>query len=254
MKKTILALGVLILFLSVSTYGWAKAPRILTVYCGITMVKPLEELSVVFEKRNYCKVRIISGGSGTLMEQLLKNKDGDLFLPGSAAYIDTLKKEHPGLIVDTRHVGYNRAAIFVKEGNPKEISSDLENLMNPEYRVIIGASEKGSIGKETRQLLIRKGIYDQVLKNTRVTLHSESLVKALISGNADIAVNWYAVSTWPENEKAVDAIPIDEAWTQKKKLVFARLSDSKEPNLAQAFLLRAASDTGKAMFKKYGLD
>ncbi len=211
------------------------------------------EISKLFEKEHGCKVSFINGGSGKLLSLLLKNRNGDLFLPGSDSYIKKIMNEHKGLITAQAHVGFNKAALFVKKGNPKGFVPDLNNLLSPEYKVIIGSAEKGSIGKETKKILTQKGIYDQVKAKAVVTLHSQSLVNAVKSGKADITINWFAVSTWPENINSVEAFPIDEQFAQKKKLILAVLEDSKNPDLAMGFLQLASSEKGKALFRQYGL-
>lgn len=251
MKK--IALFALVLVLSTSCFGVAGEQNKINIYCGITMLKPMVEIAKIIEKKNGCKINFAKGGSGKLMKGLLKNKNGDLFLPGSDSYIMTLEKENPGLVVNKGHVGYNKAAIFVKKGNPKNISNDLNNLLSEEFRVIIGSAEKGSIGKETKKILTKKGIYDDVVKKSKVTLDSSSLLNAIKADKADTTINWYAVSTWPENSNIVEAIAIDEQYAKKKKLVLALLKDSKNPELAQEFLNYAVSAEGKEIFSKYGL-
>lgn len=252
MKIKTIWLMVLILFLiPVSVYSQTSDKLI--IYCGITMLKPMVELSKEFEQKHECKVQFVKGGSGKLLNLLLKNKNADLFLPGSDSYIKKMETDHPGLITATAHVGYNQAAIFVKQGNPKGIIPDLNVLHDGQYRVIIGSHEKGSIGKETRNILSKHGTFDQVKEKAVIALHSQSLVNAIKEDKADVSINWFAVSTWPENKDHVDTLEISSEYAAKKKLVLAVLKDSKQPKLAKAFLDFAASDHGQDVFKKYGL-
>ena len=259
MKKQRLAtiLSVLVFLVSTSTSVMASdtpaASKKLIIYCGITMLQPMVEISKIFEKEHGCKVNFINGGSGKLLILLLKNRNGDLFLPGSDSYIKKIMNDPNSLVTAQTHVGFNKAALFVKKGNPKGFVPDLDNLLSPEYKVIIGSAEKGSIGKETKKILDQKGIYDQVKEKAVVTLHSQSLVNAVKAGKADVTINWFAVSTWPANINDVEALPIDEQYAQKKKLVLAVLKDSKNPDLAMEFLKLASSEKGKALFQKYGL-
>ncbi len=132
----------------------------LLIYCGITMIKPVSEIAGIIEKEEDCTVIITKGGSGNLLKSIKINNVGDLFLPGAESYIRTCLKE--GLVSETVHVGYNKASLMVQKGNPKTIGSDLDNLLNPEYYVIIGNPESGSIGKETEKILKKKGIFEEV--------------------------------------------------------------------------------------------
>lgn len=232
---------------------FATTPCKLVVYCGITMVKPMVALSKEFENQTGCKVQFVKGGSGKLLKLLLKNKNGDLYLPGSDSYVKKMETEHPGLVTAKAPVGYNQAAIFVKKGNPKGVPADLSALANEGFRTIIGSAERGSIGKETKKILTKFGNYDVVTRKATVTSHSQSLVNAIKADKADVSINWYAVSTWKENSKDVDALRISEAFAAKKKLVLTVLTDSQHPEQAKAFLDLVASEKGHAVFKQYGL-
>ncbi|WP_051957810.1 extracellular solute-binding protein [Desulfobacter vibrioformis] len=240
-------------FVFLPTLVLADTPCKLVIYCGITMVKPMVEISEAFEKDTGCQVQFVKGGSGKLLSLLLEHKNGDLFLPGSDSYIQKLESEHPGAIVDKSQVGYNQAAILVKKGNPQKIPAALSALTDDRFAVIIGSAERGSIGKETKKILTNYGNFDQVMKKATITLNSQSLVNAIKAGKADVSINWYAVSTWQENADHVDGLRIDEKFAHKNKLILAVLADSKNPDQAKAFLALAASEKGHALFKKYGL-
>ena len=232
---------------------WARneSPELL-VYCGITMMKPMQEIASIFEKQENCTVTFQAGGSGNLLRSIKKNKKGDLFLPGSDSYIKTCVEE--GLITESVFVGYNKAAMMVRKGNPRNIPSDLEVLANPEYRVIIGNPNSGSIGQETRKILEKRGIFEAVVENTMdLTTDSRKLITALKEDQADVSINWYATSVWPENADFMEALPVDEAFASKKKLVLGLLASSTHPDLAKKFMTLASGEEGKELFRKYGL-
>ena len=243
---------ILALFLSLLSGISACAPtsqKELLIYCGITMIHPMREIADIIEEQEDIKVIIIKGGSGNLLRSIEINGVGDLYLPGSASYIESATEK--GLIVEDNLVGYNRAAIMVQKGNPLEISNDLANLANPDYYVVLGNPDSGSIGKETRRILEEKDLYELVLQNTHeLTTDSKDLVSALVEGKADLVINWYAVSTWPENEPYMDALPIEIELVNE--LILASLRTAKEPELAQIFMDYAISAEGQAIFQKYG--
>jgi len=229
-----------------------KNKKELLVYCGITMIKPITDIARIIEKQENCKITITKGGSGNLLRSIKVNKVGDLYLPGSESYIKTAKKE--GLVGETVFVGYNKAAIMVQKGNPKNITHDLVNLAGPKYYVVIGNPDSGSIGRETKKILDCRGIFDEVAKNAqRLTTDSKDLAKVLRNKEADLVINWYATSTWRENEPHIDALSIDEQYATKKKLVLGQLTCSQHPDIAQKFLAYASSDEGRQLFEKYGL-
>ena len=224
----------------------------LLVYCGITMIKPMADIAKIIEEQEDCKIIITKGGSGNLLKSLKINKVGDLYLPGSDSYIKTCLEEN--LVSDTVFVGYNKAAIMVQKGNPKQITADLNNLTKKDYYVVICNPNTGSIGKETKKILERKGIFEEVQANaSELTTDSKRLFAVLKEKNADIVINWYACSVWEENEPYVDVLNIDEKFAKKKKLVLGLLKTSKYPEIARKFMEYAASDKGRELFKKYGL-
>ena len=224
----------------------------LLIYCGITMIKPMTEIKSIIETQENCKITITKGGSGNLLKALKLSGIGDLYLPGSDSYIKKCDEEN--LITDSILVGYNQAAIMVQKDNPKNISPDLENFTNKSLFVVIGNPDSGSIGKETKKILQGKGIFDSVLNNARIiTVDSKNLFQLLKNGEADLVINWYAVSVWDEHKDDVTAIKIDEKYAEKKKLVIGLLKTSKYPEIAKKLMDYAAGENGKLIFAKYGL-
>lgn len=224
----------------------------LLIYCGITMIKPMSEIARIIGKQEKCKIIITKGGSGNLLKSIRVNKVGDLYLPGSNSYIKTAIEEK--LVGDTVFVGYNKAAIMVQKGNPKGITAKLDNFTSKDYYVVIGNPDSGSIGRETKKILDKKGIFEKVQDNARViTTDSKDLFLVLKRKEADIVINWYAISTWDENVSYVDVLPIDEKYAAKKKLIIGLLVTSKYPGIAGKFMEYAGSEKGRAIFNKYGL-
>ena len=245
-------LGVVITRPGPSEADAATAKKQLLIYCGITMIQPMTEIARVIEQQEGCEIIITKGGSGNLLRAIKVNKLGDLYLPGSDSYIKTCKEE--GLVSETVHVGYNKAAIMVQKDNPKSISNDLRNLASPDYYVVICNPNSGSIGRETRKILERAGIFDQVSRNaSQLTIDSKDLVNVLRNKEADLVINWYATSTWPDNEPYVNVLSIDEQYAFKKKLVLGLLTFSKHPDIAGKFMAYASSEKGRALFEQYGL-
>ncbi|WP_319759042.1 molybdate ABC transporter substrate-binding protein [Maridesulfovibrio sp.] len=224
----------------------------LLVYCGITMIKPMTEIAKVIEREYGCKVLITKGGSGNLLRSIKSNMLGDLYLPGSSSYIQTCFEE--GLVTDTAHVGFNKAAMMVKKGNPKGIPDSLDSLTDSNLLVAIGNPESGSIGRETKKILDRKGIFSKVASNVdKVTTDSKDLIRLLKDDEADLVINWYATSTWPENRDSVTVLSIPEEYAGKKKLVLGLLRFSRYPDIAKSLMKYASGEEGRAIFNKYGL-
>jgi len=251
MSKLILIIF-LFIFLGCDSKKPSKPKKELLIYCGTTMIKPMLEIKKIIEKQENCKIYISKGGSGNLLKSLKLSKIGDLYFPGSDSYIQKSKKE--GLVTDTTFLGYNQAAIMVQKGNPKKISNNLANFTNKNLFVVIGNPESGSIGKETKKILQKKGIFKKTLSNARfLTTDSKKLFQVLDDKEADLVINWYAVSVWPEHQSSITSLKINPKFVQKKKLVLGLLKSSKHSDIAKKIMNYASSEKGQQIFSKYGL-
>jgi len=223
----------------------------LLIYCGITMAQPIEDIAAIVEKELNIEILVSQGGSEDLYKSLAASKQGDLYLPGSESY----RKKHlaEGLLGDAVHVGYNQAALIVRKGNPNNVSGSLEQLLRTDIGVVIGNAETGSIGRETRRMLEKQGLYDEVLGNAVfVTTDSRNLNKALRDGEADLIVNWRATAFFAENSEDMQIIDLAPELASPKKLVINQLTFSRYPDAARHFMDYAASAQGQAIFRRYG--
>ena len=235
-----------------TTLSFASKPELLF-YCGITMVHPMAEMASIIEHKYNCKIKILQGGSQNLYNSLKSSKLGDLYLPGSDAYIKKNKKD--GFFGKSVYVGYNKAAIFVQKGNPKHIKN-LDALLDEDIATILCNPKSGSIGKNTKKVLLKyKGqdffddAYDMAVE---IGTDSRDLNKALRDKKVDMAVNWRTSAYWSENRPYIDVVEIDSAYAPKKKLLLTSLTFSKHKEIVQKFLDYASSKKGQAIMKKYG--
>lgn len=223
----------------------------LLIYCGITMIRPMQEIARIIEQKHNCTIKITKQGSGALLKSIEANMVGDLFLPGSESYMRICLEK--GLVKETVDVGFNRAALIVQKGNPLGITADLHNLLNKKYRIVLGSAENGSIGQETERILDGIGIYQQALENALyLTADSKGMVQAINDKKIDLALNWYATALWEENKPFMDAIPLDDNIAPPHKLVLGLLTFSPYPDIARSFLTLAGSKEGKEIFARHG--
>ncbi|MBU0498733.1 MAG: substrate-binding domain-containing protein [Gammaproteobacteria bacterium] len=229
----------------------AQSKPELLIYCGITMAHPITAIARIIEKEQNVTIKISQGGSEDLYQALKESRKGDLYLPGSASY----RKQHldEGLLGDFVHLGYNQAALLVPKGNPKGLKADLNNLTRKDLAVVACNPETGSIGRETKRILQKFGNYQAVMDNAVfLTTDSRNMNKALEDGDADIILNWRATAFFPENSGKFDALDLDPAVAEPKKLLLNLLTFSKHPAVARRFMEYAASPEGQAIFRQYG--
>lgn len=246
--KKILAfvLGILI-----NSNVFAEEKKELLFYIGITMVKPINELAQNFKKKHNCEIKILQGGSHDLYESLKSSKKGDLYLAGSLYHRKKYLSE--GLLLDAVFVGYNKVSLVVPKGNPKQIPADLSVLSDKKYRVVLGSTESGSIGDETKKVLTKFGNYEEAILNAvKLVPDSRNLTKAIKDGEADVGLNWYATTFWDDNKQYIEPLVIDEKYVEKEILVLNLLKTSKHQELTREFMKYATSEEGRAIFHKYG--
>ncbi len=223
----------------------------LTIYSGITMVRPLSVLAQEFEKQHNIKIEIKQGASGYLYKTLKIQKDADIYFPGSDSYRTNNLAD--GIWGEHVFVGYNRVAIMVPKGNPQQLTNDIRQLIDPELSVVLSSPESGAVGKNSKKILDQVGITDDVYKNvTYFTTDSHRIFRAIKEGHADIALNWYAAASWPETKDYMQAILLPPEIAKPKKLELNLMAFSTEPQLSLQFMRFAASEKGLRTFAEYG--
>ncbi len=223
----------------------------LLIYCGITMVKPISEMAAEFEKQQDVKVNISQGGSKDLYESLKLSQKGDIYLPGEPSF--RAKYLGEGLLGDFKTIGYNQAALFVRKGNPKNVTADVKQLLRNDLTILVAAENQGSIGSETKRILTQAGIYDRVVDNaSQVSPDSRTINAALKKGEADITLNWRATAFFPDNSPHIDVIDLPITVAEPQALLMNLVTISTNKTLAQQFIDYAASPTGQAIMRKHG--
>ncbi len=243
--------GLVAVILFLGTFVHAETKNELLFYVGITMVKPVNELAKNFEKANNCTIKILQGGSQDLYDSVKSSQVGDLYLPGSVSYRDKFLKD--GLLLEGKFVGYNKLSLVVKKGNPKNIKASLNELTNEELNVVLGNEQSGSIGDATKKLLTKFELYEKAISNSVYLVpDSRNLINSIKSGEADLVLNWHATTFWDDNKQFVEAIVLEDKYSDKAKLVFNLLSTSQNKELSRKFMDYASSIEGREVFKKYG--
>lgn len=223
----------------------------LLIYCGITMVRPITELSRLFEQRENIRITISQGGSEDLYQSAKKSKLGDLYLPGEPTY--RAKHMPEGLLGDYKVIGYNQMALFVQKGNPKRLKGDANELLRKDVTVIIGNAESGSVGQETKAMLDNVGIYPKVVaKAASLMPDSRAINLAMKRGEADATLNWRATAFFPDNATHIEAINLDPKIAKPQALLLNQLTFSKNPALSRKFIDFVASEEGQSVFRKHG--
>lgn len=251
MLKKILILGFAVLMTGCSQEPEVAKKEQMLIYCGITMIQPMKKLAEQFEKTHSVEVILNQGGSQDLYDSIKLSQMGDLYLPGSPNYrINNLRD---GILLGQVLVGYNRVAVMVQKGNPKNLSPDIQNFINPELNSVLANPQTGSIGKASEKILQKSGIYEKAYAQAvYLTTDSRRLMQAMKNKEADITLNWYSAGVWGENKAYVDILLLPKTISEPKALEISLLKYSKNPDLAKKFMEYASSLEGRKVFKEYG--
>lgn len=223
----------------------------LLIYCGITMAHPINTMARQMEKRLDRQIIVTQGGSEDLYQSLQAYRKGDLYLPGSKSYRERHLNE--GLLGDAVTIGFNQAAILVSPGNPKQVKADPQQLMREDLKVVICNPNSGSIGRETKLILNRYHLHQQVVEHSiYLTTDSRNLNYALKQGEADVTINWKATAFFPENRAAMQVLDLDPEVAQPKALVLNLLTFSPNQEAARAFMDYATSAEGQQIMRQWG--
>ncbi|MCD8552894.1 substrate-binding domain-containing protein [Seleniivibrio sp.] len=226
--------------------------RYILVYSSAALSNPVIELASEYEKNGECAVDILTGGSAHQMRAIQVNKKGDVIFATVGDYVDILKTQ--GMVSETYELGSDRLAYFVAYGNPLKIDGKLDWLTNDRIRGIIGSALTSGAGEETHRALQKAGVLKNVFENvTSLASDSKQLLKAVADNNADIAVDWISLKYNPQSE-GTQTVEIDSPYFREVKVKAGLITFSQEQDCAKNFLEFAASEKGRQVFLKYGIE
>lgn len=223
----------------------------LTIYSGITMIRPLSQLVNEFEQQHQVNIQIKQGASGYLYKTLTADREADIFFPGSDIY--RTRSDAEDIWQNHALVGFNRIAIMVAKGNPKKITADLKQFTDPNLSVVLSSPESGAVGRASKKILENAGITNQVFDNvTYFTTDSNRIFQAIDKGHADISLNWYAASKSTKTQDKMEMIALPANVAKPIKLELNVMKFAKNPTLANQFIKYASSTHGLEVFAIYG--
>lgn len=238
----------------------AKPPQVtLTIMAAASLTESFTEIGSLFEAQHPgVNVAFNFAGSQQLVEQLSQGADADVFASASMKYMKTAVDA--GLAKDTDfHIfARNKLVVIFPVENKAGIAS-LQDLVKPGVKVVL-AAQAVPVGQYSLDFLDKAAKYstygtaykDAVLKNV---VSYEDNVKAVLTkvalGEADAGIVYVSDITGDSKDK-VGTIEIPDVLNTIATYPLARLSASKNPNLAEAFVQFVLSPEGQAVLVKYG--
>lgn len=225
-----------------------QAERFLDVPCGAGLQPAMDELGRMYLDRTGVRVDYRYAGAGMLISTLMTSRQGDLYIPGEAFYVDQARKH--GFIAEDKTMCFMTPVIAFRKGNPKDITR-LEDLARPGLRVALGDPQAIAIGPMTERILQRAGIFDAVERQVHMKAACvPELANALATHSADAGIIWDVMAV--QNVKSLDSIPIDPKYNEASEVLVSRLTCSKKQAEAKKLMEFLISDEAAAVFHKYG--
>ncbi|SQI36659.1 Putative binding protein HI_1525 precursor [Leminorella richardii] len=219
----------------------------LHLYAGAGLRQPVEAVVRQFEEQTGNRVIIEYGGSGQILTRFNLTKAGDLFLPGSADYVEKLQQEDQ--VTDSAPLVLHTPVMVVRKAVAGNIKT-LEDLANSSLKIGMGDPKAIALGKSGDKLLVASG-YEQALKS-KVTVQTTTIKQLLIyllNGDIDAAV--IGRSDAVKNQDTLLMLPSPEG-TPEEVATIAVLKTSKHPQEAKALMDFFASEQGIKRFTDLG--
>ncbi len=225
------------------------------IYCENVMVPALMELKSEFELKEECVIKLHNDCSQNLASLIQYSLKGDIYLPASKEGFKKLQGASKSFIVDSAFIGFNPLVVMTLKGNPSKYSGNIKSLTERKYALIIANPETSSLGYETRKLLGKEKLYEDLLLNVvALTTDSRGLVKSLENNEAQLVINWQSDLYHNGNYDEVDIFPIPEGENSPSEIYAGILSTSNNADLARDFLNYATGEKGISVFRKYGIN
>lgn len=233
-------------------------PATLTVLAAASLTESFTELGALFEAQNPgVKVALSFAGSQALSEQLAQGAPADVFASASKKYMTAA--------VDVKRVNADDAKTFVKnrlvvvypKDNPAGLTG-LADLAKPGLKLVL-ADKAVPVGQYTLDFLDKaiadpgftQQFKDEVLKNV---VSYEDNVKSVLSkvtlGEADAGIVYISDITTDAKDK-VSTLSIPDALNTVATYPIAPIADSKNAELAKAFVALVLSPEGQQVMGKY---
>ena len=232
--------------------GCARQDPPLLFHAAAGQRSALDEIGAIFEERHPgTRVNFSYKGSGYFLPDLVRSREGDLYMPGEEFYF--LQARDRGFINNYDPVADVPAhfvtVLITPKGNPAGIRR-LEDLARPGVRVGLGNPKSCAIGVRQEKTLRRAGILEAVLANTRMSAKCiPELGNAIQHRGIDATVVWS--STAALYLRDVEIIPLEPRYRAVVRLPVGVLTVSRDPARARLLKDLILSPEGRSIFERH---
>lgn len=237
----------------------AGGSKTITVLAAASLTEAFTELGKLFETQNPdAKVAFSFAGSQQLAQQLTQGADADVFASASVKYMDAATADKRVIADDVKTFALNKLVVIYPKDNPAGLK-DLKDLAKPGVKLDL-ADQSVPVGQYSLTFLdkaIQDSGFDAQYKDNVLNnvVSYEDNVKAVVAkvslGEADAGIVYVTDITAGAVEK-IGKIDIPDALNTVAAYPIAPISDSKNADLANAFVAMVLSPDGQAVLAKYG--
>lgn len=236
-----------VLFL-LTVQGAPAAAQELRAYVGAGLRQPVDALIAAFAADTGITVRAEYGGSGQLLARLEETGKGDLFIPGSTVFTDTLRAK--GAVTSVDRLVVHGPVVAVAPDKAASIQT-FADLAKPGVRVGLGDPQAMALGRTAEQILDRSGLGDAIRANVTVRAATvKQLALYVLDGDVDAAI--IGVSDVAQNPGKLVAVAIPTDWFDAEYVAVAVLASATQPEAARRFAAFLGSAKGLETFKLHG--
>jgi molybdate transport system substrate-binding protein len=236
----------------------APEPQTLTVLAAASLTESFTEIGKAFEAQHAgVTVSFNFAGSQALAEQLGQGAEADVFASASKKYMTAAIDAQRVNADDAQTFATNRLVVIFPKDNPAGIA-ELKDLSKSGLKIVLG-DKTVPVGQYSLDFLDKASadanygstFKDDVLANV---VSYEDNVKAVVTkvslGEADAGICYLTDITTDAAEK-VSTLDIPDDLNTIATYPIAPISDSKNPEMAKAFVDYVLSADGQAVLAKY---
>jgi len=223
--------------------------EVLHVYSSGAVAPPIKKCAEEFKAKFGTEFKFAVGKAENLISEIAESRKSDILTCGAEFVLDDAQEK--GLILkDTRRsVGYRKSAILVPVGNPKKIKS-LFDLTKEGVKT--GISISGCLLGVWDDIPSKAGITNRIRRNITGFADGCGAVMALINQKkVDAVFGWDAFKRlWMKTMEVVE-LPKELPIYRSTGVAVVKFSKNKE--LASKFIDFLVSESGKKIYREYGL-
>ncbi|WP_300526253.1 molybdate ABC transporter substrate-binding protein [Aminiphilus sp.] len=244
-----LSAGFLMLLLCLgSAMPLGATTKELYMHCGAGLRQPVEELLRTYREKGGVNVAVEYAGSGQSLVRFKATKEGDLFLSGSAFFVEQLAKD--GFVTHSFSIVLHPPVLAVHPSKTGEITT-VDDLAKPGVRVGLGDPKAMALGRTAEEILSHSDKKDAILANTVVRAATVKQLSLYVTkGDVDAAI--LARSDAVQAKDALVFFDIDPAWYTPEIVTIAALNTSRHPEEALELAEFLRSPEAVAVFLSHG--